>query len=165
MAGLNPGLSFQRSVEQIWKDQLSELETWARANQRHARNDTLAFWTLKAPAIIASASAGIWAHFGLTTVSAISGAVASVCVIVDGIHPRGMLRNTHLRATHDIRILISRMMSQFHSSTGEPENIVREIIRGAEGERVRIATYVQDAETALKPSEVRLSRTELDRIT
>jgi len=144
---------FDQSPEQVWNAHLAELERWAEANRKDARNDTLAFWALKVPAIVASASAGIWAHFEWTTVSVISGAVASVCVIVDGILPRGMLRNTHLRAFHDLRILTSRMTAQLRSSDGKPEVIVRKIIRESEAERERIAAYIRDAETALKPGD------------
>jgi len=143
------------SATRIWHDQLTELEQWAKANRKDARNDALAFWALKAPAIIASASAGIWAHFNLTTISVIAGAVASVCVIVDGIHPRGMLRNTHLRAFHDLRILTSRMTAQLRSSEGRTDRTVKRIIREAEPERERIAAYIRDAETALKPTDIK----------
>lgn len=132
--------------------QLTELEQWATANNSDARSDTIAFWSLKIPAILASASAGVWAHFQLTTVSVIAGALASVCVIVDGVHPRGMLRNIHLRAYHDIRILATNMMSQWRSrsANAKADDTARQIIRDAEKERKRIATYIRDAETALK---------------
>src|SRR5205085_11471414 len=68
------------------RDQLLELEEWAIANKKDASRDTLAFWSLKLPAILVAASAGVWAHFELTTVGVVAGAVASLCVIVDGIH-------------------------------------------------------------------------------
>jgi hypothetical protein len=136
--------------EQVWSATLSELDQWAKDNQKDTRHDAVAFWALKIPAIVASASAGIWAHFGLTTVSVIAGAIASVCVIIDGIHPRGMLRNTHLRAVHDIRILMKDMTSRLGSSTGLRENAIRRIIRDVKAERKRIAFYIRDAETALK---------------
>ncbi len=134
------------------RDQLIELEEWAQANRRDAIQDSVGFWSLKAPAIIASASAGLWAHFGLTTVSVVAGAIASLCVIVDGIHPRGMLRNTHLRAYHDIRILLTRMVTEWRSrnSSAKEDNIARRIIRDAEAERQKIAAYIRDAETALR---------------
>jgi len=133
------------------RDQLLELEEWATLNRRDARNDTIAFWTLKVPAILASASAGVLAHFDLTTVSVFAGAVAGVCVIIDGVHPRGMLRNAHLRAHHDIRILISNMMSEWRSrnTNANIRNVASKIIRDAEKERQRIASFVRDAETAL----------------
>lgn len=134
------------------QQQLTELEQWALLNQRDARRDALGFWSLKIPAILASASAGMLAHFELVTVGVIMGAVASVCVIIDGILPRGMLRNTHLRAFHDLRMLSTNMMSQWRSrsSTAKPDNIARRIIRDAEEERQRIATYIRDAEAALQ---------------
>jgi hypothetical protein len=143
--------SSDQAAERVWDDHLAELNEWAEANRRDARNDAVAFWVLKIPAILASASAGIWANFQLTTVSVIAGAIASVCVIVDGIHPRGMLRNTHLRAFHDLRMLMSHMTSQLRSSAGQRENSIRKIIRESEAERERIAAYIRDAETALKP--------------
>jgi hypothetical protein len=77
MGEVLPSVSFNRAAELIWKDHLTELEQWAKANQKDARNDTFEFWALKVPAIVASASAGIWAHFEWTTVSVIAGAVES----------------------------------------------------------------------------------------
>jgi hypothetical protein len=136
------------------RDALLELEKWAQANKRDASRDIWAFWGLKIPAILASASAGVWAHFDLKTVSVIFGAVASACVIVDGIHPRGMLRNTHLRAYHDLRILATKMVGEWRTRTlnANDDNTARRIIRNAEEERQRIALYIRDAETALNPS-------------
>jgi len=136
------------------RDELRELEKWAKDNKRGATKDGQAFWTLKIPAILASASAGVWAYYDLKIVSVIVGAIASVCVIIDGIHPRGMLRNTHLRAYHDIRILATRMVSEWR---GRRQNVIeiaiaRKIIRDAESERQRIAVYIRDAETALIPT-------------
>jgi hypothetical protein len=130
---------------------LLELEQWAQENRRDAFWDTLAFWSLKIPAILAAASAGVWAHFELTAVSVIAGAVASACVIIDGIHPRGMLRNLHLRAYHDLRALVAGMMAQWRSRNrrAKEENVAANIISGAEEERKRIAAYIREAETAL----------------
>ena len=134
------------------RQQLTELEQWAIANQSDARSDAIAFWSLKIPAILASACAGVVAHFDLTTVSVIAGAVASVCVIIDGVHPRGMLRNLHLRAYHDIRILSTNMVVLWRSrnSGANGDHTARQIIRNAEKERQRIAAYIRDAETSLK---------------
>jgi len=110
--------------------------------------------TPKIPAILASASAGVWAQFNLTAVSVIFGAIASVCVIIDGIHPRGMLRNTHLRAYHDLRILTTQMMTEWRArnTNARDDNTARRIIQGAQKERQRIAIYIRDAETALNPT-------------
>jgi hypothetical protein len=131
--------------------ELLEIEEWATANRRDALWDAIAFWGLKIPAVLAAASAGVWAYFNLTLVSVIAGAVASLCVIIDGIHPRGMLRNTHLRAYHDLRMLSSQMISKWRSRRPESnvETVAARIIREASDERRRIAAYIRDAETAL----------------
>jgi uncharacterized membrane protein YgaE (UPF0421/DUF939 family) len=136
-------------------EQLGDLERWAEQNGKDARHDAVAFWTLKIPAIVASASAGLMAHFDLTSLSVVVGTVASLCIIVDGVHPRGMLRNAHLRAHHDIRNLTIKMTSQWRSrdEDEEDETTYRKIIREAEAERNRIATFVRDAETALSPKD------------
>jgi hypothetical protein len=133
------------------QDQLLELEEWAIANKKDAQRDSIAFWSLKLPAILAAASAGVLAHFELTTVSVFAGAIASLCVIVDGIHPRGMLRNMHLRAFHDLRLLSSRMMSEWRSRNRNAKaiTVAGKIIRDAEDERQKIANYIREAETAL----------------
>jgi hypothetical protein len=130
---------------------LQELEAWASANSADALRDTWAFWALKLPAIFASASAGVLAHFNLITVSVVAGAIASVCVIVDGLHPRGILRNMHLRAYHDIRLLTTHIVAGWRSrgARSKPESVARRLIQSTENERQRIATYIRNAETAL----------------
>jgi hypothetical protein len=139
------------SMPPVLKHQILELEEWAKANKRDALRDGIGFWGLKIPAILASATAGVWAHFDLTAISVISGAIASICVIVDGIHPRGMLRNTHLRAFHDIRFLTTRMVAEWRSRKPRADgtSLARRIIRDGESERQRIANYIREAETAL----------------
>jgi len=134
------------------QQQLMELEQWSIANKNDARTDAIAFWSLKIPAILGSAGAGLLAHFNLTTVSLIAGAIASACVIIDGVNPRGTLRNIHLRAHHDLRILSTSMVAQWRSrnSSTTDDETARQIIRNAEKQRQSIATYIRDAETALK---------------
>jgi len=133
-------------------DQLDELEHWATSNQSDARRESLRFWALKAPAIVVAAGGGVCAYFHLSVVGLLAGAVASFCVMIDGIHPRGMLRNVHLRALHDIRILTTSMVSKWRSrkSDGNDVDAARQIISEGEDERKRIAVYVRDAETALE---------------
>ena len=137
------------------REQLDELEQWAIRNYNDGRKDTIAFWSLKVPAIIAAASAGVFAHFNCTSVSLVVGAIASCCVIIDGLHPRGMLRNIHLRAYHDIRILTRKMMIQWRARGAEANanKIASRILRASEAPYERIAGYVRDAETALNFSE------------
>jgi hypothetical protein len=129
-----------------------ELAQWAKSTKSDAMRDAVAFWSLKGPAILASASAGLWAYFDLKVATVIMGAVASACVIIDGIHPRGMLRNIHLRAFHDIRVLIMNMANEWRSRSAgaKPDNVAKKIISNSGPERERIAKYVRDAETALR---------------
>jgi hypothetical protein len=133
--------------------QLDELEQWSIANKNDARIDTIAFWSLKIPAILGSAGAGLLAHFELTYVSLILGTIASACVIIDGVNPRGTLRNIHLRAHHDLRLLSTSMVAQWRSrdSKTDDDATARQIIRNAEKQRQHIAAYIRDAETALRP--------------
>jgi hypothetical protein len=44
------------------------------------------------------------------------------------------------------------MNAQYRAAVGKPENVVRKVIKDAEDEEVRIATYIRDAETALRPN-------------
>jgi hypothetical protein len=131
---------------------LRSLTRWHDANKRDAAKDLVAYWLLKIPAIFSSAMAGVWAHFGMTTASVICGAISSFCIIVDALNPRGVLRNVHTRAVHDIAILSSRMVSRWNmrAPSAREFSFARTVIREFEDERVRIATYIRDAETALK---------------
>jgi hypothetical protein len=130
---------------------LIEFAQWAELNKKDARNDTIAFWALKLPAVFAAASAGVWAHFDVTGASVVAGAIASLCVIIDGIHPRGLLRNTHLKAYHDIRDLTAKAITEWRTRnrSSNDETVVRTIIQGIESQRRAIAAYIRDAETAL----------------
>ncbi|SEH04722.1 Uncharacterised protein [Candidatus Venteria ishoeyi] len=131
---------------------IEELEEWSKENKKEATLDTFAFWSLKLPAIIVAATTGLWAHYELEHISIISGSVASICIAIDGIHPRGLLRNTHLRAHHDIRSLLTIIVNKWRmrNSKAKLENIMREIIRDSEPKREEIAKYIREAETALK---------------
>ncbi len=123
---------------------------WAQGNRRDAFWDTLAFGSLKIPALLAAASAGIWAHLELTAVGVIAGAVASACVIIDGIRPRGMLRTCTCAAT-TCAARVAGMMAQWRSRNwrAKAENVVTNILSGAEEGRKRTAAYIREAESAL----------------
>lgn len=134
------------------QDVLEHLEKWAVENRREACKNTCFFWALKIPAILASASTGVWAYFGSVTVTVISGAIASACIAIDGFHPRGMLRNTHLGAFHDIRMLSHRILDEWRSRSrsAEVEATARQLIKLAAQKKQEIAARIRDAETALK---------------
>lgn len=128
---------------------IASLERWALANERDARRDMWSFWALKIPAILAASAGGILAQYGWAPAGAILGVIASVSVIIDGIYPRGMLHNTHVRAVHDLRDLTNHMWVTLDSTAGPADEIVRTIIRDSEKKRQEIAAYVRDAEIAL----------------
>jgi hypothetical protein len=149
--GASPAPKKSNKMPKELQQQLDEIEEWALTNKKDSKKDAINFWILKIPAIVTSASAGIWAHFDLTTVSVISGAIASICVVLDGIHPRGMLKNIHTRAYHDLRMLSGTMTTAWRSrdSFSNVKEVAQEIIRNNEEERLRIASYIRDAESAL----------------
>jgi signal transduction histidine kinase len=132
-------------------DHLRDLEKWARDNRRDALRETVAFWILKGPAIVASTSAGLLAHFQMPAVSLTLGVLSSVCMLIDSVQPRGLLKSTHTRALHDIRNLTTRMATEWRSRSdhADPLTVARKIIADSEKERNRIATYVRDAEAAM----------------
>lgn len=131
---------------------MEELETWAQSNRKEARQDTFAFWSLKIPAIVSAASAGVLGHYQLTTASLVLGAIASFCGLIDGFLPRGQLRNAHHRAWLDIRALTASMAAQWRTRRQDEDrnDVARKVIEDAEKERKRITKFVADAESALK---------------
>jgi hypothetical protein len=134
------------------REQLMDLETWAQANRRDAKWDTVKFWGLKIPAIVVSAGSGVSAYFKVDSVAVIGGAVASLCVLIDALNPGGALRNAHLRAFNDLRILQNRMKSEWQVGfllNEEPKPLAAKIIDGAKKDKARINDDITLAETAL----------------
>lgn len=132
--------------------QLKSLEDWALANRSDARRDTLRFWMLKIPAILVSASSGVFAYFKVDAIAVVAGAIASLCVLIDGLNPGGALRNVHLRAFNELRKLEDTMLSnwQVGELRGKDRNLLAaEIIERAEDEKARINLYITAAETSL----------------
>ncbi len=128
-----------------------DLETWAQGNRRDAKWDTVKFWSLKIPAIVVSAGSGVFAYFK-PGVAVVGGAIASLCVLIDALNPRGALRNAHLRAFNDLRILQARMKSQWQVGFLRHEDrdtLAAEIIEGATKEKERINDAITNAETSL----------------
>jgi len=134
------------------QEQLMDLETWAQANRRDAKWDTVKFWALKIPAIVVSAGSGVFAYFKVDSVAVIGGAVASLCVLIDALNPGGALRNAHLRAFNELRILQGRMKAEWQVGFLLNENrntLAAKIIEGATKEKERINDAITNAETSL----------------
>jgi hypothetical protein len=148
------------SIPEALEVQVLELEDWAVANKRDARWDTISFWALKIPAMAASVGAGVFAYLEWEIVPLVVGAIASLCILVDGLNPRGKLRNVHWQAVHDLRNLQHDMLTNWQTGSlriedtvnkkAEEDNLAADIIEGAQAERKRIATYLKDAEALLE---------------
>ena len=130
---------------------LLELEEWAKKNQREANRNAIAFWLFKGPAIAASGSLIIWDHFGMNGIGVIAGSIAGTLVVIDGLNPRGLLRNAYLRSVHDIRQLENRVMNKWrmrhHHDASET---IRSIIQETQIERERIENHLRDVETGMQ---------------
>lgn len=130
---------------------LQGIEGWAKANERDARNDTIQFWMFKAPAILSSALAGALALGDVKIPAAVLAGVASACVVIDAVNPRGQLRNAHLRALHDLRNLEHSVVDKWNiASLGgkATREAAAEIMAQAVARREKIAAAVKAAETA-----------------
>jgi len=138
------------------KTQIKELDSWALENLKESRRDTIKFWLLKIPAILASASAGISAYYGWDVIALVLGAVGSICVLIDGIYPSGMLRNVHVRAYYDIKSLEQTMIADWRigrlNNKGKSDSyneLAVKILKGSQDRIKEITTFIKDAEAAL----------------
>jgi hypothetical protein len=110
---------------------------------------------LKIPAVIISASAGIFAYFKWETGAVIASAIASICVLIDGLNPGGALRNSHYKAFLDLRKLQQEMQAQWRVEAWKAidedalNELAAKIIKNAQKEIKRIATYLREIESAL----------------
>jgi hypothetical protein len=61
-SGGGAGESSDGEMPESLKIHLLELEAWATANKKDAKNDAIAFWILKVPAILTSVGSGLFAY-------------------------------------------------------------------------------------------------------
>lgn len=138
------------------REEFKRIEVWAQANNADARRDALRFWSLKIPAILVSATTGVFAFYGLKNFVVLAGAVSSFCVLMDGLKPSGNLRNVHLRAVNDLRILQHNMLAQWDQGVlrggVNPNLLAAEAIAMSAKEKQRINNYITQAETSLGTS-------------
>jgi hypothetical protein len=136
-------------------DFVSEIEEWAALNARDARKDTFRFWALKLPAVLSSATAGILAVGHFETIAAVLAAIASACILIDGVNPGGQLRNAHLRAVHDLRSLQHQVVNEWRVGTLKGKSggrLAAEILASAETLRDKVAADLKIAETSFARS-------------
>lgn len=99
------------SLPPVLAEKLEEFEQWARDNERESRRDVISFWALKTPAIVISAGSGLITLVGNQVLTAATGVFASILVLIDGLRPRGQLRNAHRLALYDLRAFQNRIVT------------------------------------------------------
>jgi hypothetical protein len=130
---------------------LAEVEQWVRDNQRDARSATIRFWALKTPALLSASAAGILGATGLRTTAAVLAAVASLCVLIDGVYPGGLLRNAFMRAVHELRALQNQVVADWRVGSlrgSEQRALAADILAKAQDRYQAIADELRTAETA-----------------
>jgi hypothetical protein len=131
---------------------MKELEAWAVLNEQDARQDTIRFWSLKVPAVLSSASAGLLALIHWENLAAALAALASACILIDAVNPGGQLRNAHLRAVHDLRDIQYRVINEWRVAalkTKHPNHAAAAaILESAVVARARVQADLRTAETS-----------------
>jgi hypothetical protein len=130
-------------------DYIKELEMWALANREDAREDTMKFWAFKGPAILCSASSGVFAFKQWALAGLIASGIGSVCIVMDGLLRAGLLRSVHIRAFHELRALESHMRDEWligHANCEQESKLVARILKGAKDRKEEILKYVSLAE-------------------
>lgn len=133
----------------VLSERIRAFEEWAVKNEREARQDTISFWTLKIPAILVSASSGLIALAGSKMLAAVAGVFAGLCVLIDGLKPRGQLRNAHRLAFYDLRSFQNRLVTLWQAGIlegKEPNALTADLLRQAQAELERVSAYLVKAE-------------------
>lgn len=107
-------------LERLPSDMPAELEAeldglgdWAIANYDAARRATKAFWLLKVPAIVLATGGGLLGYADSKLLSLAVGALASFCILIDALYPRGQLRNAHTEAFLEILNLQRELVNRW----------------------------------------------------
>jgi uncharacterized membrane protein YfbV (UPF0208 family) len=129
---------------------LEELEVWALANRKDARAATWRYWALKAPAVLSSSTSGVSVLSHQPAVAAVAAAIASVCVLADGVYPGGQLRNAFIKAFHEIRALENQVANDWRIATlreSPSGRAAADILERAQSSYNKIADALRAAET------------------
>ena len=133
--------------------QLSLIRDWAWANRDEAKRETVWFWLLKIPVIVASAGYGAMLKFDWQWELAACGALASACVLIDGLSRPGALRNFHHKAYFELSALADDILAQWQIAVlgGEKDHntLAAKLIAEARVRKEKIASYLADAEATL----------------
>jgi len=145
------GAPLEMPVEML--QYIQQLEIWALANKRDAKQDTIKFWSFKAPAIVAASVSGILGSFHNLNpiVPILIGVIGSACVAFDGIVHPGKMRGFHNRALHDLRTLENSIEIEWNISKLRHTNsdeLAAKILETAEVKRLEIAAYLKYGESS-----------------
>ena len=107
--------------------------------------------------MLIAVSSSLFAYLDIALLPILGGAIASICVLIDGLKHPGMLYNVHLRAFHDLRNLQRYIKAQWKIGIRrkvDRDELVADIITYAEEERKKIGEYLREAETTFgKPKD------------
>ena len=151
-------------VAEMIEEELVQIRKWALGNEKDAAKDRRNFWMLKIPAIICGIGASTLEAFNVGWAVIVVGFITSICVAIDGLHPRGRLYNVHKRATNELFGLHERLISKWYQlrllndeTDGNEEsnnNKFREdsaaLLANIQKEKDRISQYITAAEAGLE---------------
>jgi hypothetical protein len=132
-------------------EEMYDIKRWAMANEKSAKWDLANFWLLKIPAILVSASAATLAHYRLDAAATFAAGMASACVLIDGLRPRGLLHAAHSKTSATIYNLHARMASEYRQGrlNGEaPKPLAARILKESARERAQINEYIIQIESS-----------------
>lgn len=135
------------------RSELYSISRFSSVCRKAGRKATVSYWALKIPAIVFSASGGVIAYLDQPFLALMSGAVASVCVLIDGLQPRGRQRNTYVSALHELRNMEAKLKSEWGVAklVGRANNeTAAKIITAVQPELRRIEESIRLAATSVQ---------------
>ena len=141
--------------DQAPRELAAELEGmwhWALNNRRAARRAAILFWALKLPALAFASAGGLLSYLGNKPLAISASALASFCILLDALQPRGRLRNAHLRAFHEITNRLSEAVSDWRvarlEGSATPTKAAEIIVRTRRDAK-SIEKFIEDAAASL----------------
>ena len=153
----NRAESYNSEVISIIETELDQLKTWAKNNELDARKDKRNFWALKIPAIVGGLSISALDYFGYGSAVIVVGLITSICVAIDGVHPRGSLYNVHKKAANELYGLQDKLGSQLDQLRIKHHDLDNEqcrtdaslLLMNIQKEKDRINKYITSVEAGL----------------
>jgi hypothetical protein len=138
--------SVSPKVPQEISDQIDLLRGWQANLEVHERRQIFLSRLLKIPIILSTSCAGLFVFLQWYATIAVSGAMASLCVLVDSYFAS---KKTFTRAIYDIRILENRIKIDWDVAMLEyraTDKAAAKLLDSIQAERQKIAAYLKDAE-------------------